>query len=209
LATRILKEMEAHKTVGVRNVWVPNQFVFHISEADDERFRETRTALRRELETVVRDGARERGWGLVGPAEVEFEVDPDLRQGEFTCEATLVEGPTETAPPPDAPGSTTAPGAPSRAAELILLKDGREARAFTLAKDRVVVGRLPECDIVVDDPGASRQHAEIRRESGRFVVADLGSTNGTLVNESAIGEHTLADGDRITIGTTVLEFRGG
>ena len=209
LATRILKEMEAHKTVGVRNVWVPNQFVFHISEADDERFRDTRTALRRELETVVRDGARERGWGLVGPAEVEFEVDPDLRQGDFSCEATLVEGPTETVPPPDAPGSATTPGAPSGAAELILLKDGREARAFTLAKDRVVVGRLPECDIVVDDPGASRQHAEIRRENGRFVVADLGSTNGTLVNESAIGEHTLADGDRITIGTTVLEFRGG
>lgn len=202
--------MEAHKTVGVRNVWVPNQFVFHISEADDERFRETRTALRRELETVVRDGARERGWGLVGPAEVEFEVDPVLRQGDFTCGAALVEGPTGTVPSPDDAGSTPAAGGgPMGAAELILLKDGREARAFTLAKDRVVVGRLPECDVVVEDAGASRQHAEIRRENGRFVLADLGSTNGTLVNESTIGEHTLADGDRITIGTTVLEFRGG
>jgi pSer/pThr/pTyr-binding forkhead associated (FHA) protein len=60
---------------------------------------------------------------------------------------------------------------------------------------------------VVDDPGASRQHARIAHASGGFVLTDLGSTNGTLVNDEPIREHTLHDGDRITIGETVLEFR--
>ena len=40
-------------------------------------------------------------------------------------------------------------------------------------------------------------------------MSDLGSTNGTLVNDHAVAEYALADGDRITIGNTVLEFRSG
>jgi pSer/pThr/pTyr-binding forkhead associated (FHA) protein len=76
-----------------------------------------------------------------------------------------------------------------------------------LAKDRILIGRLPESDIVVSDPAASRQHAEIRRRDGAFSISDLGSTNGTKVNEAAIGERQLEEGDRITIGRTVLEFR--
>jgi len=56
-------------------------------------------------------------------------------------------------------------------------------------------------------PGASRQHARIRRTEDGFVLADLGSTNGTLVNDVPIQEHVLDNGDRITIGETVLEFR--
>src|SRR5262249_47136312 len=57
LATRILKEMEANKTVGVRQVWVPNRYVFMLSTADAERFGQAERSLRRELEQVVRDGA--------------------------------------------------------------------------------------------------------------------------------------------------------
>jgi len=70
-----------------------------------------------------------------------------------------------------------------------------------------VIGRLGGSDIVLTDPGASRRHAEVRRENGRYVISDLGSTNGTLVNGRAIGERTLEEGDRISIGRTVLEFR--
>ena len=55
--------------------------------------------------------------------------------------------------------------------------------------------------------GASRRHAEIRRDGADFVIVDLGSTNGTLVNDQQVAEATLEDGDRITIGRTVLEFR--
>src|SRR2546428_406996 len=75
LATRILREMETGKTVGVREVWVPNRYAIQLSEPDREKFGRTEKAMRRELEQVVRDGAAERGWELVGPAEVTFDTD--------------------------------------------------------------------------------------------------------------------------------------
>ncbi len=61
--------------------------------------------------------------------------------------------------------------------------------------------------MVLADPGASRRHAQIRREGEDFTLTDLGSTNGTLVNEEPVTEWILEQGDRITIGRTVLEFR--
>jgi hypothetical protein len=206
LATRILREMETNKTVGVEEVWVPNRFVFRLSEQDRERFQQAERSLRQELEHVVRDGAQQRGWSLMGPAEVIFETDQSVGQGEYTCEATLAEGPPTR-------GSTPVPAAVRRARtakgnpRLILIQNGRPARTFQLAKERVIIGRLGESDIVLGDPGVSRRHAEVRAEDGQFVIADLGSTNGTMVNESTIGERVLQEGDRITVGKTVLEFR--
>ena len=203
LATRILKEMEANKSVGVREVWVPNRYVFLLSEPDRERFGQAERSLRRELQQVVREGARERGWGLVGPPEVEIQTDPSLKQGDFQCRPLLVEDPAAGQPGEQAEASRP----DARDGELILLEEGRPSKAFRLSKERVIIGRLAESDIVLDDPGASRRHAEVRRQDGEFVIADLGSTNGTMVNESTVGERTLEEGDRITIGRTVLEFR--
>jgi pSer/pThr/pTyr-binding forkhead associated (FHA) protein len=68
---------------------------------------------------------------------------------------------------------------------------------------------MADCDVVIPDPGASRHHAEIRRTEEGFVLSDLGSTNGTMVNEATVSERLLEEGDRITIGRTVLEFREG
>jgi len=142
---------------------------------------------------------------------VAFDTDPGLKQGEFDCRSSLVEAPSSGgAPPveaPAAPPEEPPPAAETRPAELILLERGKPSRTFPLGKDRVIIGRLAESDIVVADAGASRRHAEVRREDSGYVIADLGSTNGTMVNHTSIGERTLEEGDRITIGRTVLEFR--
>ena len=196
LAKHVMREMDARKTVGVREIWAPNHFAFSLSATDGERFEQVEQALAAELKQVVRDTAAERGWGLPGPPEIEFQIDDELSKGRFTCEASFVEGDEEIAPGP-APGEAT----------LVLLDGDRASRTFRLHIDVVTLGRLPECDIQVPDAGASRQHARITRRDGGWVLTDLGSTNGTLVNESTIGEHALEDGDRITIGATVLEFR--
>lgn len=193
LAKRMMREMDANKTVGVREVWAPNRYVFTLSESDGRRFEQAEQALVTELKQVVREAAAERGWGLVGPPEVEFQVDAGLGKGRFACEASFVEGEEELAPQPAVGERGT-----------LVLAGGRIA---SLNKPEVTIGRLPECDVVVDDPGASRQHARIRRTDGGFVLVDLGSTNGTLVNDEPIQEHVLENGDRITIGETVLEFR--
>ena len=196
LAKRVLKEMDAGKTVGVAEVWAPNHFDFLLSPSDAERFEQAEAALVSELKEVVRENAAERGWGLVGPPEITFAVERRLKKGEFRCAASLVEG-EEIVPP-----------APAGAPSLVIHEDG-EARTVLLAKDSVTIGRLPECDVVIADKGASRRHAQIRSKDERYTLTDLGSTNGTRLNGQTIQTRELADGDRITIGTTVLEFHRG
>lgn len=197
LAKQILREMDAQKTVGVKEIWVPNRYVLFISEEDRERFANVEGALVRELETVVVEGARERGFGLVARPEVVFETDEELKRGDLHIEAELTE-----APGPLSPEQVTAP---SEVQAVLVLRDG--GREFPLNADKAVIGRLTGSEVEIQDPGASRKHAEIHRRGEDFVVVDLGSTNGTLVNDSPVSEQTLEDGDRITIGRTVLEFR--
>jgi hypothetical protein len=74
-----------------------------------------------------------------------------------------------------------------------------------------ILGRDNTADVILDDPGISRQHTEIRVTSdGPHLVTnirDLGSTNGTFVNGERITSLRLADGDRVNVGRTVLIFR--
>lgn len=199
LAKRLMREMDAGKTVGVHEVWAPNRFVFLLSEVDAERFGSAEQVLATELKQVVRDAAAERGWGLVGPPEIVFEVDDSLGKGRFRVDASFLEGEEEI--PPALPAS---PGA-----SVAVLEEGRAVRTYPLGSQPMTIGRLAGCDIVISDPGVSRQHARLRPEADAWVVSDLGSTNGTLVNDVRVQERTLADGDRITIGATLLEFRRG
>ncbi|HQK91997.1 MAG TPA: FHA domain-containing protein [Armatimonadota bacterium] len=71
-----------------------------------------------------------------------------------------------------------------------------------------VLGRDPGCQVVVEDQFASKRHAAIDLRDGVYVLADLGSKNGTLLNGRPLEAPTeLLDGDRIRIGSTVLEYR--
>ena len=69
------------------------------------------------------------------------------------------------------------------------------------------IGRKDDRDVVIEDPLASRHHAEIRRAPTGFKIVDLGSSNGTQVNGLPIEGQNLVDGDEITIGKTMLRFR--
>jgi hypothetical protein len=199
LAKRILREMEAHKTVGVREVWVPNRYVLRMSDEDRQRFSGMEGALVRELETVVIEGAKEHGYGLVARPEVVFETDEGMKRGDLRIDAELSEAP--------GPVQRDQTGRPTSGRAVLALVEGGNGKEYPLDGDRMVIGRLTGSEIEIEDPGASRRHAEVRREGGEYVLADLGSTNGTLVNGSPVTEQPLSDGDRITIGRTVLEFR--
>jgi hypothetical protein len=200
LAKRVLREMEANKTVGVKEVWVPNRYVLRVSADDRERYAAMENALVRELETVVVEGARENGHGLVARPEVVFETDEGMKRGDLVVESELTEA---TGPP-----VRDERGAPRAGRAVLVGVDGAGAGAeFPLDADRSVLGRLKGSEVEVPDPGASRRHAEVRRQGDEFILVDLGSTNGTLVNGSRVGEHVLQQGDRITIGRTVMEFR--
>jgi len=197
IAKRVLKEMEARRTVGVSEVWAPNHFEVTMSEVDAGRFEQVEAALVAELKQVVRDNAAERGWGLVGPPEIELSKDPSMKKGDLDCVASLVEGEDRVEPVP--PGSR---------ASVLIHEDGAE-RPVELALEVTTIGRLPACDIVLKDKGASRQHAQIREKDGAYTLTDLGSTNGTRLNGHTVQSRQLQDGDRITIGSTTLDFRSG
>jgi hypothetical protein len=185
--------MDDGKQVGVQEVWAPNRFEVSISDEDAPRFSQMEAALGTELKRVVRETAQERDWDLVGPPEVEFFIDKDLRRGDLDVDANLVEG--------EQPAQGSRPSA-----SLVVHHDG-ETRDVPLNKEVITIGRLADSDVVVDDKGASRRHAQIRTKDGVSTLTDLGSTNGTKLNGQQIQSRTLEDGDRITVGTTLIEFR--
>jgi len=78
---------------------------------------------------------------------------------------------------------------------------------FPLDQDETVIGRSRDADVHVDDVGISRRHARIIRERGRYVLEDLCSTNGILLNGHRVALVDLADGDRVQLGSkAVLRF---
>lgn len=85
------------------------------------------------------------------------------------------------------------------------LADGR----LVPVRDGLVIGRIADCDIVVDDHKASRRHAKLLVEAGVVEIEDLGSSNGTLLNGKPVTRRLLRPGDEVQIGKTVLTYREG
>ncbi len=93
---------------------------------------------------------------------------------------------------------------------LIVKNVDRAPDVVPLGTLRITMGRSARNDICIPDPFASRVHAEVRREGGRYFLQDLGSANGTLYNGEALeGEVALASGGRIQIGETEIVFDEG
>ncbi len=89
---------------------------------------------------------------------------------------------------------------------LTLSLKGQHVQSYTFDKpDGVTIGRDPYCDVYVDNPGVSRQHFKIDRgETGEYRVTDLGSSNGTYLNDRPVKVGTLRDGDVIQFGKYAL-----
>jgi hypothetical protein len=91
--------------------------------------------------------------------------------------------------------------------ELIVARGRDPGPRFRFDAREVTIGRAPENHLVVHDPGASRGHARIRARGAGYALLDDGSCNGTQLNERPMrGAARLRSGDRIQVGTTVLEF---
>jgi sigma-B regulation protein RsbU (phosphoserine phosphatase) len=80
-------------------------------------------------------------------------------------------------------------------------------RLFQLDRDLTIVGRNPDCDVILPPKSVSRKHAAIGKKGLGFELKDLGSTRGTLVNGQRLSEaHQLRDGDMLQIGEVQLTF---
>lgn len=93
-----------------------------------------------------------------------------------------------------------------RSERLVVVEPAeRKGQAFDLT-DEVTVGRAPGCAVSLDDTFVSSLHARLFRRDGTLYVEDLGSTNGTFVNQKAVSTAVrLRKGDRVQVGRTILE----
>jgi hypothetical protein len=185
IGRRLTREMDLHRRVGVRGLIAPNAFSVTLSPADVSRFSNFIDALSRELSDAAREHARVESYSFVGQVEVEIFEGSNLKPGRFTVTAEVREGEDG-----------------GFLAELVL-PDGRRIPVGT---EPVVIGRLPECEVVLPDSNVSRRHAEIRRKDDGVFVTDLGSTNGTRVNGTPVREQLLTSGDEVSVGSTKLIF---
>jgi two-component system, cell cycle response regulator len=91
---------------------------------------------------------------------------------------------------------------------LVVVSGGGSIGKTYRLQHRLVVGRSPRCDVLIDEDGVSRRHAQLESTvEGGVQIVDLESRNGTFVNGEQVARRTLADGDKIQIGTTcILKF---
>ncbi|MFZ6004580.1 MAG: FhaA domain-containing protein [Actinomycetota bacterium] len=186
LGRRLVREMDDNRSVGVRGgTVVPNSFSVVLSASDLEQFEGVQDSLSRELADAAREHARDEGYSFMGPVEVHLEVNERLHTGAFHITGRMVEG---------AGGS----GAGS-----IVLPSGDR---FSLTESIISIGRHPDSNLVLADPNVSRNHAEIRPQGDRYVLVDLGSTNGSRINGVRVDTKVLEDGDELSFGNTRMRF---
>jgi len=225
LARKLAKEMDDHKSVSVSRVYVPNEYVLYLSPSDREQFAGYEESLLTELADYLSEHARREGYSLLSPPRLSLEEDQDLTVGEFGIATRMVQArrPTGAAPPEPAPApagetkvykaapAVTAAVSPDEANELGLAHDRRAflrigGKRHEVHSSPLVIGRSRECDITLDDPNASRRHAELRPEDGAYWIVDLDSTNGIEVNGTRVQRAKLGHEDVIVIGKTELVF---
>ncbi|NKI36256.1 FHA domain-containing protein [Wenzhouxiangella sp. XN79A] len=109
------------------------------------------------------------------------------------------------------PGNLAADGGDAtltgREARLVGVGESLDGREFVLTSDRTTIGRSQVCDIQLDEPSLSSEHARLVRSEDGWRVINLLSTNGVFVNDEKVFSHRLNDGDVIRLGRVSLKFR--
>jgi hypothetical protein len=227
LARKLAREMDAHRTVSVSRVYVPNEYSVWLSPADRERYEGVEHEVADELCAYLLEHARREDLILASPPHIAFHTDERLALGEFGIQARLVRPGSEDGDSPPSPhqpverqehgqtmiystsarvGGRVEEAHARRSAPRALLAVG--GRRLLVPPTGGTIGRSRDCEVVIDDTGVSRRHAEIRPGLDGWTVEDLGSTNGVLVNGQALrgGPYVLHPGDRVELGSTEIVF---
>lgn len=199
LARALARAADDSRSLGVATVYIPTAYTIALSAEDSANLGAFRATLAGELATYLADHARENGYHLPERPRIDFAVHDDLRLGRFRVSASpaekLAQKSAHSADRPPAPG----PG-------MATVTMGDLGHDVALGGDEVLVGRLAECQIHMDDANVSRRHAAFIRLDDGWAITDLGSTNGTRVNGVSVERARLRDGDVIEIGLARLIY---
>src|SRR5437879_331784 len=171
--------MQDNQTVSISRTYVPNHYTVFLSSQDREQFEGYEDGLKKELSDYLLEHARTEGLALVTRPTIEFATDDRLALGEFGIQTQLVgaaedealaEAAAEAGPSSGDFGHTMV-YSPDRAARPLTPPppSGRpvlvgEGKHMVLSGSRLLVGRSRDCDVTLEDPNASRRHAELRNE---------------------------------------------
>jgi hypothetical protein len=229
IAKGLTKQMDEGRMVSISRTYAPNDFTVHLSREDSESIKAYQASLNDELIQYASTHAENKNYHLMSPPRIRFETEDTLRFGEFGVTAKLTggDGPREKGAPQDTSGQTrifrTEESSGGQIDQGTATISADEARRHGLAREIVEVvlgdekhplegrgpwsvGRSQENDIVINDPNVSRRHARISRADGGFVVEDLGSTNGTLLDGAPIDRERIEGGDELTFGQSTARF---
>lgn len=198
LAKALQRYAGNYQNVGVDGVFVPNVYRFELNPEDHERFREIGESLANELSDFLVESTSERGWQLRGPARIELAVSPDVPVGTYE-----LRGKVETDAGYQRPAAAPPAAAGGRGGAALELADRGQRVALP---DNAVLGRMPGCDVQLDDPSVSRRHARISRDGGRWLIEDMGSTNGITVNGTSVEREYLTGGEQLELGNVRVRF---
>ncbi len=234
IASAIRRAMDDRAAVlGHGRTIVPNLFTVELSETDYERLSGYDEELERELIAAAQEHVESQRYQPGGPIQVGFDAANDLETGVFRLRTSTARRTGEgerpeparrtpapaAAPAPAAPAPAPTPAAPPALGEPRRVNPADrpwldvDGERYPLMGAITVLGRDDQADIILDDPGISRRHSEIRvTNDGPHLVAsirDLHSTNGTFVNSERVSSQRLEDGDRIAVGRTSVTYRAG
>jgi two-component system, cell cycle response regulator len=92
---------------------------------------------------------------------------------------------------------------------LVVIYGMELGKKYNIEASSMIIGRSSKCDVQIDQESVSRNHCKLINTGKAVMVRDLGSTNGTYVNDGPVDEHVLRDGDLIKIGRTIFKFLTG
>jgi hypothetical protein len=201
--------MESNQTISVKRVIVPSFYKAYLNPKDFAAFQPVRVQLEQEMATYLSELAGERSFTLLEHPRVVLAEDPAVPQRSIQVVAELTNAQDGSATQVMSV-TTVQQAAPVRkSSALLLLQTPDGPQPIPIESTTLSIGRGFNNDMIVEDSRVSRNHAQLRYRARRFWITDLGSTNGTFVNNAPISEIALRDGDLISLGGLEMTFKEG
>lgn len=198
IAGRLAKALEESEIDGL----AADSFIVRISPEEFNKISRARPRTEMMLADYLARLAEEGGLVLAGQPAVELIADENLTRSQIRIEARQTRQ-----------TSDLTKSRPITAVDAPLLGASTEAFLIIYGRQHVPlegpianVGRQLDNDIVIEDPTVSRRHAQIQWRHGHYVLYDLGSRAGTLVNGQPVGECVLQAGDVLTLGNVSIIY---
>jgi len=198
----ILQRVRDAAESSVRDGGVANDFRISFHPGDYRQYEQSLASLRREIEQLLDDLEREQRLRRIGERLLEFAVSPSAAEGTPVVIARFTDTshPVQAAPPGATRRITRVRG------QVLVLGDGSRIR---LTHVPFVIGRGPGNDLVLPSLAVSRRHAEIDRIAEGFVLRDLGSRNGLVVDGARYDRVRLLTGVTVVVGDVTLWLEAG